>query len=350
MSFDRPDYTEIIERMKSDIETNLDTGTLLSRSFLAYLAEAYGGAAHGLHGHLEWNYEQLFPDTADAENLARWASIWGISRKAAAYASGDVVFIGTNGVSIPQGTVLKRADGLKLSTTQSALVVSGTATVEVSALAAGEDSNTDSGTSLTLETTISGLDSAISVDADGISGGSDEEDDSSLRARLLERIKNPPHGGSAYDYESWALEVENVTRATVIPLWDGLGTVAVYIMDDNADTAPIPDTETVDAAQAYIDEERPVTADVTIMAPTAKTLDLTIALDPDTATVRAAVEANIKDLITRDAEPGGSILLSRIREAVSQAAGEADNTVSVPSANFSTTTGEIAVYGEITWT
>ena len=63
-----------------------------------------------------------------------------------------------------------------------------------------------------------------------------------------------------------------------------------------------------------------------------------------------AVEAELRDLLARDAEPGGTILISRIREAVSIAAGETDNVVSTPTANVTHAAGELAVLGVITWT
>lgn len=350
MPFERPTYKEIIDRSKTDIESRLDTGTLLRRSLLGYLAEANAGASHGLHGHLEWNFKQLFPDTAEAEILARWASIWGISRKTASYASGAVTFTGADGETIPQGTILTRNDGLKFSTDVSGIIASGSASISVTALSAGELSNTDSGVTMTMESPIGSINAEVIVDSNGISAGSDEENDDLLRKRLLDRIKNPPHGGAVHDYEFWALAVANVTRAFVNPLWDGNGTVAVHIVDDNAVTAPIPDAQTVIDAQTYIDENRPVTADVTVFAPTAKTLNLTLSITPDAAVIRSSVEENIKDLIKRDAVPGGKILISRIREAISQATGEDDNVVSVPSGDFTTASGEIAVFGAITWT
>ena len=44
------------------------------------------------------------------------------------------------------------------------------------------------------------------------------------------------------------------------------------------------------------------------------------------------------------------ILISKIREAVSVAAGETDNTVTVPAADVTHTAGQIATFGTITWT
>lgn len=350
MPFNRPKFSEINQRVKNDIELRLETGPLLRRSFLGYLADSFSAATHGLHGHLQWNYRQLFPDTADAENLARWASIWGINRKSATFATGSVTFTGVDGTSIPIGTVILRGDGQRYTTTASAVISSAAAVVPVSAISAGEDQNTNASVKLTTESIISGIDSEVTVGSGGITGGLNDEQDDTLRERLLERIKNPPHGGSEYDYRFWALQVSGVTRAFVVPQWDGVGSVAVYVVDDNSATAPIPDSEVVTAAQTYLDTQRPVTADVSVFAPTAKNLNLTISIDPDNASVRSAVEKNLQDLITRKAVPGGSILISQIREAVSQAAGENDNSVTVPNADFTTAAGEIAVIGTISWT
>ena len=116
---------------------------------------------------------------------------------------------------------------------------------------------------------------------------------------------------------------------------------------------PIPTAEDVDAVQALIELRRPVTAEVFVVAPIANPMDLTIKVVPGAgttlATARAAVERELRDLLAREAVPGGTILLSRIREAVSIAAGESDNAVTVPAANFASGTGEIATLGDITW-
>ncbi|MDX9862130.1 MAG: hypothetical protein RBS99_14555, partial [Rhodospirillales bacterium] len=62
-----------------------------------------------------------------------------------------------------------------------------------------------------------------------------------------------------------------------------------------------------------------------------------------------AIEAEIRDLLRREAEPGGTILLSHIREAISIAAGEYDHALAAPAADLAHDTGEIAVFGGITW-
>ena len=103
------------------------------------------------------------------------------------------------------------------------------------------------------------------------------------------------------------------------------------------------------AVQDYIDERRPVTAQVTVLAPVAVPLALTIALTPDTTAVRAAVTAELQDLLRRDAKPGGTILISRIREAISVSAGEQNHVLTVPSVDVTHAAGEMPTLGTITW-
>ena len=86
-----------------------------------------------------------------------------------------------------------------------------------------------------------------------------------------------------------------------------------------------------------------------VVAPTAVPLNFTIAVTPNTAAVKAAVEAELRDLIRREAVPGGTLLLSHIREAISLAAGETNYTMTAPSADVALTLGQLTTFGAITW-
>ncbi len=350
MPFQRPDLATLIERAQADIESRLPgADARLRRSLLGVLARMHAGTVHGLYGYLDWVSKQLMIDTADAEHLERHASIWGVSRKAAMPATGTVTFTGTDGAVIPQGTALQRADGIKYATDAEATISAGSASAGVTASQPGESSNAAGGTGLTLVSPVSGVNSAATVNSAGLTGGADTETDASLRQRLLARIQNPPHGGAQADYVAWALEVSGVTRAWVYPAELGLGTITLRFMMDDAYADGIPQAADVQAVQDYIDAVRPVTADLTVVAPVAVPLDLTIALTPNTSAVQAAVKAELADLLTREAEPGGTILLSHIREAISIAAGETDHDLTSPTADVTHNTGEIAVLGTITW-
>lgn len=350
MPFARPLLPDLIAGTEADIESRLPgTDAKLRRSNLNVLARVQAGGQHGLYGYLDWIAAQVLPDTAESEVLDRHASIWlTTGRIPAAYAVGEATATGTSGTVIAAGTVFQRADGAQYTTDAEVTVASGTATVALTAVEAGQLGNAAAATTLSLATPIAGLNAAASVTAGALTGGADTETDTALRARLLARIRQAPHGGADFDYVTWALEVAGVTRAWVYPHELGQGKVTVRFVRDN-DASMIPDAAEVAAVQAYIDALRPVTADVTVAAPIADALDFTIALTPDTATGRAAVEAELLDLIRREAEPGGTILLSHIREAVSLAAGETDHVLTAPAANVTHATGHIAVFGVVTW-
>jgi uncharacterized phage protein gp47/JayE len=311
-------------------------------------ARVLAGAVHMLHGHLEYVSRQVFPDTADGDNLLRWADLFGVPLRPATYASGPVVFTGTNDVVVGAGTMLQDANGVEFSTDVEGTIAAGEATIAVTAILAGSDGNRGAGIVLSLQSPIAGVDSVATVDTGGIVNGTDENDSTDLRARVLARLKDPPHGGSAADYVAWTLEVPGATRAWCYPLEDGDGTVVVrFVRDDDASI--IPDAGEVAVVQAYLDERAPATAEVTVEAPTAVELDYTISITPDNSTTRAAVAAELVDLLRRIATPGGTIPLSQIEVAVGTAAGVTDFAVTVPAADVTHATGQIAVPGDITW-
>lgn len=350
MAFARPTLSELINRTLADTTSRLSADELLRRADAEVLARVLAGAAHGLYGYIDWLSRQIMPDTSESEWLERHASLWlSEGRKPAAAASGLVSFTGISGSVVPAGTVLTTAAGVQVATTAEATLTAGAASVAAAAVDAGAAGNLVAGTPLSLVSPIAGVQSTATVASGGLTGGADVEDDEALRSRVIARIQQPPQGGCAYDYEAWALQVEGVTRAWVYPQELGLGTVTVrFVRDDDASL--IPDAGEVATVQAHIDGLRPVTAQVTVVAPVAVPLDMTITgLMPDTATVRAAIEAEITDLLRREAVPGGTVLLSHLREAISIAAGESDHELTIPAANVTHATGELAVLGTITW-
>lgn len=350
MPFNRPPLKDIVTRIKTDIESRLNTGILLKNSFLSILATAFGGAVHLLHGHIQWASQQLFVDSAENEFLQRWASIWGISSPPATFATGSITATGSNGSIIPENTRLKRNDDFYYVTTDSATISGGTATIPVIAIQAGLNGNITAGTSLNFVSSLSGINTDAVVSAGGITNGADVENIESLRQRLLDRIQQPPHGGASFDYIKWAKEVNKVTRAWVYPLWNGPGTVSLTFVLDN-ETDIIPDAGKVAEVQAYLDDpiRKVVTADITVFAPVPVPLNFTIDLTPDSSEIRQAVQDSLKEMLKREAQPGGTILISKIREAISLATGENDNVLTAPSANVTHATGEIATFGTITW-
>jgi uncharacterized phage protein gp47/JayE len=346
--FNRPALTEIVARTRGDLLTRLSQDELLRRSDAEVLQRVLAGASHEIHGYLDWIARQVIYDTADDDILIRWASIWGVEQKAAVAASGNVLVTGTTGTLIPVDTLMKRADGEEFTVTADTTLGASATAVPVEAVEAGAAGNTVAATTLTLLNPIAGVQSVVTVDSSALTNGSDIESIASLRGRFIARIQEPPAGGSQSDYVNWALEVAGVTRAWVYPAEMGAGTVTVRFVRDN-DASIIPDAAEVQAVKDHIDPLRPVTADLYVVAPVAVPLNFSIQLTPNSASVKAAVEAELRDLLLRESAPGVTLLISHIREAISTAAGETDSVLVSPTTNQVYSTGQMPVFGSITW-
>ena len=350
MPFSRPNLNEIIERVETDITSRTSENEYPQAGSVAgVFAAALGGASHLLHAHLDWGIKQMLPSTATGEQLEEHARIWlKVPRKPAAFAEGEITVTGAPGAVLPAGTLFARGDGIRFVTTADLTLSASSGAVTVAAETAGEIGNTKAGTVFTMVSPVLGIQSSAPVGLSGISGGSDVESDADLRSRLIRRIQGSAQGGADYDYETWALEVPGITRAWVLPLHNGLGTVSVAVVRDN-DESIIPDEREIARVQEHIEEVRPVTARVTVIAPVEKKVQYRINLAPDTAENRAGVEAALKSFHLRESSMGGTLYLSRISEAISLAPNEFMHVMSEPAKDVTCAPNEILTFGGVVW-
>lgn len=283
-----------------------------------------------------------------ASFLDRHGNFWSIFQKPSTAATGTITLPADAGAVVSAAARLRRDDGAEYETVADATAVAGVITLSLRAVEVGVGGNAPAGARLSFISPAPGV--AASAAAGELSGGADIETIEEWRARILARVNQPPHGGAAHDYVAWALAVPGVTRAWVMPQWLGIGTVGLaFVMDGRADI--IPTAGDVAIVQAYIDDpaRRPVTADVTVFAPTPKPQDLSIRLRPDTPANRAAVMAELDDFYRREAAPGVSIWPSRLSEAISLAAGEFLHEFGSAMGEFTCAPHEIARLGTVTW-
>ncbi len=349
MTFIRPTLSELIERARADIESRLPgADTRLRHSLLDVLTRLHGGTASGVYGYIDFIARQIPFDTAEGEILARWASIWGVQRKAAVAATGNVRFVGVNGSVVAAGSELARIDGTAYRTTAAATIAGGQAIVAVEAIDGGPGTDMATDGQLTLSSAITGINAIATVQSPGLAGGADEESDADLLGRFLQRVRQPPEGGSISDYERWALQLPEVTRAWVYPAYVGVGTVGITFVLDGRDNI-FPLSADLLAMEAHLDALKPVTAELAVFAPVAREVDMIIRLTPNTTPVQDAVLAELGDLFARDVQPGGTLRLSRIREAISLAQGETYHDLELPSVDPVSGPGEMLTLGEVTF-
>jgi uncharacterized phage protein gp47/JayE len=351
--FNRPSLADLINRTTNDVFQRLQQDNVLRRADAQVYARVLAGVAHGLYGFIEWISRQIIIDTAEAEFLERWASIWGVQRLAATPATGTITFtVAPGAADIPAGTLVQTLDGTQFQTTADITVSGLQATTTVTAVAPSAASNGYAGQTANLVTPVLGVQTAAVLGL--LAGGGDLESDDSLRERLLNRIQQPPQGGDANDYVQWTLATPGggATRAWVVAEQFGQGTVGVaFVCDGNgAGAAILPSAAQIAAVAAFIDTVRPVTAHVTVYAPVAVPIDFAIeGLSPDTLAVQQAITAELADLLAREGQPGGTILLSHMRSAISSAAQEWDYELVTPAANVVLSPGQIPVMGRVVW-
>lgn len=360
MAFERPQLSDIIARVEGDIKGALSITTILRRSILSALARAVAGVSHILHGHMIFISRQIFPDQAEAELLDRWGSIYGMERSPATFAQLQIEVTFTAAGTVPAGTIYQRIDGEEYVVDADIDGTgAGTFTGTVTASTEGSAQNLADGDIISLQSPIANVNSEAEI-LDTLIEGEDRETDESYRLRIVDRIQQPPAGGTANDFIQWAREVSGVTRAWVFPGHLGEGTVGLSFVEDN-ESPIIPDNAKVDEVQDYVELKKPVTAQLTVFAPTDVPVNLTIAIKPNTLAVRTAVEAELEDLFIREAQVRGAyksvgqsydgkIALSKINEAISLAPDEEDhNIVNLTEDPQPPTVSGLLTLGTITW-
>lgn len=345
MPFEIPTLPALIARAQSD----LSGSTALLRSDSEVLSRVLGAASSGRYGHQAYIADQILPDTASEETLRRMARArLKRDRLEAVAATGSAGFTGAASALLDAGTLLQRDDGAQFRVVTTVKLGAVPGVVKLEALDAGLLGNTPAGTALRLVSPVLGLNDSFTVLEPGLQGGTEQESIEILRGRVIRSYQVVPHGGSQSDYVTWALEVAGVTRAWLVRHWMGPGTVGVFFVRDG-DIDIIPSAEACALVEAYIEKERPVTAELYVLPPTEKPVQYQLKVTPDSSAVRRAVEAALVDLHNRESELGVGMLATHIGEAISGAAGERDHKVISPAGDVPAAANELLTYGGVLW-
>ncbi|BDD90859.1 hypothetical protein PanNE5_02990 [Pandoraea sp. NE5] len=347
MPFQRKTLSTLISEVAADISSALQgADTLLRFAVLKIVGKIQAGMCHQQFGYLDWIAKQAVPFTAEDEYLQGWAALKDVYQKEASQAQLTAQFPGTTGKVLSAGTPVARGDGVTYTTSTTG-TVDGTGNVSVTIVAdvAGAAGNADPGALVSLSVAVDGIQQGGTITA-SVKSGADIEDNDSLRSRMLDAYQSTPQGGDSDDYVLWALAVAGVTRAWCAPNGFGAGTVVVYTMWDNAESAHngfpqgsdgvsqddkgpggIPrDTVAVGDQLVVADSivtKQPVTALVYSCAPIANNLTITLSgLTSVTTATRAAISAAIADVLFRNGDPrAGTINRDDISAAIRSVSG-----------------------------
>lgn len=276
--------------------------------------------------------QELMPDTA-VTNLPRIAAIWGVPRVQPSGALGNVLVSGAPNAALPAAITMTSAAGQTYTSTGSVTIgASGTASIPVQASVTGSAGNLAAGAPLTITSPVEGLFSqTATVDSNGITGGADLQSVAAWRAAIIAQIQLEPSGGDYSDYVEWTMAaLPNVALAACPAGACGGGIVSVVFL--MAGFVP-PTAAQIAVVAAYIATRRPVTATVNVYAGTLNPVNVTLHLNPDTPTIRAAATAALALSFQQDAAIGGTTYVSRLDNAVSSSDGEYSHERIAPAAD-----------------
>ena len=301
-------------------------------------ARMYAVAAQlwGLYVQCDWVNRQCFPQTAQGEYLDLHAQLRGVERREATAAEGVLRFTvdaaGAADREIAAGTVCMTTGLTRFETIEAGTLEAGETSVDIRAraLEAGSAGNVAAGTILQMAVAPVGVSRCTNPAA--FTGGTDREDDETLRARVLETYRRLPNGANAAFYQQGALSFDEVAAAAVIPRPRGVGSVDVVV----STAAGAPSAELLEELEDYFEARREIAVDVQVRAPEMETVDVTVQVaaeeGQDAQAVQDAVEAALRGWFD-GRRLGQSVLRAALGELVFHVEGVANYALTAPAAD-----------------
>ncbi len=235
LPFTSETQTAILERMLNGLSADWDVSP---PTFVYSVLSAAAIELARVYTRGDDTIRQFFPQNARLGYLDSFGEAFGLTRNIAVTASGSVTVNGTNGTLVPAGTRFstqvafgQNVEVVEFSTDSDGTISGGSVVLSVTAIEPGISGNVSAGQIVRIISAVAGITSVTNPSP--TSGGLDKEDDQAYRIRLLNFVQNPIAGGNKQDYITWALQVEDVGRASCVPLGRGDGTVDVNIIDEN---------------------------------------------------------------------------------------------------------------------
>ena len=293
-----------------------------------------------------------FVDETSGAYIDKAAAAYGITRKPGTPASVDVTFTGTANAVVPAGTMCVTADGLGFLTDEElTLGEDGSGTVPATSDDVGAVYNVPAQAIVTTQESVAGV-SGVTNDA-AAAGGTDPETDAALFSRLDAYRKTPPTSGNDRHYHQWALEVNGIGAASVIRCWDGPGTVKVIVAD--MELRPVEEDKVAEVA-AYIETQRPVTAEVTVESAEGVGVQVAVTVETDGTVSKSNTEQAFTDRLaeylgTLAFQTGAEVVYNRVLAIVMGLDGVTDCsglTVNGGTANVPLDADEVPLLGTVT--
>jgi len=249
------------ETITKDILDGMGDGiNTVEGSFAADAAARQALEMSKIYGHLDEIRRKVLLLELAGEELREKAREYDIEPKQGTFAKFEIV-VQTMGVcTIPKGAVIVTDDGQRFLTADVLeAMADGEHSLLIVANTVGKIGHSYTPDEIRFLRVYHNLNKII--DAHMVSDGTNEESDAELLARVHQRLRTPPGSGNKTDYKRWAMEVEGVGEARVIPKKYGPGTVAVLVIGQDDEEAS---TEALIACYDHIMQECPLVAELSV--------------------------------------------------------------------------------------
>jgi uncharacterized phage protein gp47/JayE len=316
--------------------------------------------------------KSLSPVTCEESYLLDYhADGRGLVRRESVNATGYVTVTAKAGLVIPLGYGFSteaddEGNTIDFVTTEEVTVDSlGNAKIPIEAAEGGSASNVGVNTIVLHAGDETGelLDEIISVtNEEAVTGGLDEEDDDTLRERIVEydRSHDISYVGNVADYKRWALSVPGVGAVTVIPAKDDSGTIKIILMDQNG----VPASKQIqDAVYDYImrpdsesDRLAPPNAVLEITAPETVVVNISAVVylrEAEIGDVQNDLKAALQSYLLNVSSNDSAVRISAINSILGAVSGIYDyDSVQINgvSKNVDLESGQMPVLGTVTIT
>lgn len=296
------------------------SASVLRKGVLKVLAYVFGGALYLISLIAKRIWKNRFISTCDDAALDGFGEEYGIPHKPEQKAEGYVevtLASGVSSVEIPEGTYLVDVSGLEFVTNSTTTVTVASNLVAVTANKAGDVYNLFDGEPLSFrDSSIAGVEKMTASSIDGgvsvnvlVDGEPQLWGETALeyRERLLNRVRNQPHGGNKNDYWQWAMSFVPVTDCFVFPSTPNTNSVSIAVANYNDVNFAISQDK-INAISSYINDDgrRPITADIRVFGVTPVEVKIEASAIPYSMAVRNSVIYALKSFFRKFA-PGSSI-------------------------------------------
>ena len=351
-------FSEILDDLMSELVIRTPFTNLNPSAAIRGLLEVIAKVISDLYGLVKTVMQQSFVQTATGSWLDLKVREMGLVRRQAVKAKVNLTFRSNTpvaqNISIPVGTICKsqkdaNGDDYRFITFEEAVLEEDQTSVQAVAEAEmpGKDWNVGQDTITRMVTRITGI-NVVTNGADFlIREGSDPESDEQLRQRAITKWETLGLGGTREAYRNWAMSVPGVVAASVFDDFPfGPGTVGVVILGENG----VPSAELINEVHHCIKARKPLTADVRILAPEIRSIDLDLEVIRYVNASQETVDSKVREAVNNYSgrlQLGEGLIIARLINEIMDVSGVYNLKVNSPRQDVNVSVDQFLMFDEI---